>query len=151
MRKLTVRRKFSPISSSRSIKIYIEDPTGDMCIVGFKCRLLGEVKNNSSVTFEIPCEKVRIFAIYGKLSRNYRNDYFIVPEGEEDYFVLGFCKIDREAGSTFRFDVAPDEEIIANRQKCADRKSDVFMASLCLPLCGVMLVLGIVGLIIALV
>ena len=128
MRKLTVRRKWSCISMSRSIKIYIEDPMGDMCIVGFKCRLLGEVQNNDRATFEIPCERVRIFAIYGKLSKNYRNDYFIVPEGEEDYLILGICKIDREAGKTFRFDVVPEPEILANRQKCADRYSDVFMA-----------------------
>ncbi|MDE7168175.1 MAG: hypothetical protein K2O28_04930 [Clostridia bacterium] len=150
MRKLTVRRRNAAICHSRKIKIYVEDPTGDTTIAGFKCRLLGEVENGSRATFEIPCERVRIFAIFGKLNKNYRNDYFIVPEGEEDYLVLGYCKYDKEAGKAFRFEGVTDDEVLANRQKCAERGRQVFMASLIVPLCVLILIIGAIGITIAL-
>ena len=127
MRKLTIRRRGSAVSRSRSVKIYVEDPAGDMSIAGFKCRLLGEVQNNSRVTFEIPCERVRIFAIFGKLNKSYCNDYCIIPEGEEDCLVLGYCKFDRVTGHPFRFEGVTEEEILENREKCAEKGMAVTM------------------------
>ena len=147
MRKLTIRRRGSAVSRSRSVKIYVEDPAGDMSIAGFKCRLLGEVKNNDRATFEIPCERVRIFAIFGKFNKSYCNDYCIIPEGEDDCLVLGYCKFDRVTGHPFRFECVTEEEILANREKCAEKGMAVFMAALMVPLC----VVGLIGIVVVVV
>ena len=117
MRKLTVRRRKALIGCFWRVKIYVEDPMGDTIIRGFKCTFLGEVENDDSATFEIPCDSVKIFAIYGELGKSFCNDYCIVPAGEDEVFVSGKCRFNRVTGHPFQFDDATETEVLDNRMK----------------------------------
>ncbi len=117
MRNLTVIRRKSFVACISAVKIYIEDSEGDTVINGTKCRLLGKVKNNERVTFEIGNESYKIFAVYDKISKGYCNDYYTVPAGEEDHYVSGISHFNPFGGNPFYFDAVNDGTAIANRKK----------------------------------
>ena len=117
MRKLIVLRKKTFVGCIAKVKIYAEDPAGDTNIGGVKCRLLGKLKNGEKATFEIGNESTKIFAIYDKMSKDYCNDYYTVPAGEEDCEISGKAHFNPFAGNPFYFDGVTDEVVLANRKK----------------------------------
>ena len=118
MRNLTIKREKSFVGSLAKIKIYIEDPTSsEIRINDIPCRKIGDLKNGEEKTFQIEEQKAKIFVIADKLSKNYCNEYYQLPDGQEDIFLSGKNKFNLANGNAFRFDNNESEESIANRKR----------------------------------
>lgn len=118
MRNLTITRRKTFVASLAKMKVYIEDPAGgDTLIDGVNCRKLGTLKNGETKAFPIESHSARVYVIADKLSKNFCNDYYIVPEGDFDVFISGKNLYNPASGNAFRFDGTPNEEVIQNRKK----------------------------------
>lgn len=117
MRNLTIARAKSFVACLAKIKIYIEDPTSnETTINNIPCRKIGELKNGEEKTFQIENQAAKVFVIADKLSKNYCNEYYQLPEGQDDVYLSGKNKFNPAAGNAFRFDHNENDEIIANRK-----------------------------------
>lgn len=118
MRNLTIKRTKSFVAGLAKIQIYIEDPTAnEISINNTPCRKLGDLKNGEEKTFSIGNESAKVFVIADKLSRNISNEYYQLPEGEEDVTLSGKNKYNPATGNAFRFDNNENEAVTANRKK----------------------------------
>ncbi len=118
MRYLTIQRNKSFVACLMKMKVYVEDPTSsEIKIQGVGCKKIGELKNGEQQTFMISDEKLRIFVIADKLSKNYCSDFYEVPAGTENIFISGKCKYNPLSGNAFRFDGVPTEEMKYRRKK----------------------------------
>jgi len=117
MRKLNVTRTKSFIGCAVKVKIYVEDPDGDVVISGTHCKLLGKLKSGESASYEIGNDSYKIFAIYDKMSKNYCNDFYTVPAGDADCYVTGKAHFNPFGGNPFYFDGVTDETVLANRKQ----------------------------------
>ncbi|MBR5273030.1 MAG: hypothetical protein IKU25_06540 [Clostridia bacterium] len=118
MRNLTIKRNKSFVGCANKVKIYIEDNTSDEIVIGgVPCRKLGELKNGKEATFQIDYAERKVFVIVDKLTKDYCNDYYIVPEGYEDVYVTGQNRLDPVKGNAFLFDVVSDEKVLEARKK----------------------------------
>lgn len=118
MRVLTIKRAKKYVACMTKSKIYIEDHiTGDTIINHIPCRKLGDLKNGSEKTFSIDNEAAKIFVISDKLSKNFSNDFYQIPAGEEDVCLSGQNKFNLANGNAFIFDNNSTEEVLANRKK----------------------------------
>lgn len=118
MRNLTIKRKKTFVASLGKLKIYIEDPNAsEITVDNIPCRKLGEIKNGEEETFQIEENSVKVFAIFDKLSKNYCNEFYQLPEGQDDIVLSGKCKYNPANGNAFRFDGNDCEEVIANRKR----------------------------------
>lgn len=117
MRNLTVQREKTWVAAMVKMKVYIEDVEGDLVICGVRCRKLGVVKNGESATFQISEGAAKLFVIGDKLSRNYSNELYILPEGQEDVVLTGKNKFNLFAGNAFRFDNNESPEVMENRKR----------------------------------
>ena len=127
MRNLTIQRRKSFVACTGKLKVYIEDPAGDLTINGTPCRKLGEVKNGQTATFPIDENGGRLYAIFDKLSRDYCNDFYTVPAGAEDISVAGQCKFNPASGNAFRFDGSDNTEEGMAHHKRGNRKGLIFL------------------------
>ena len=117
MRNLTIKREKSFVGSLAKMKIYIEDSTSnEMRINDIPCRKIGDLKNGEEKTFQIDEQKAKIFVIADNLSKNYCNEYYQLPEGQESIYLSGKNKFNPANGNAFRFDNNESEENIANRK-----------------------------------
>lgn len=116
MRKLTIKRKKSFVASLAKLKVYIEDPAGEIDITGIKCRLLGTLANGEEKSFYIEENAAKVFVIADKMSRDYCYDCRNLPEGNEDIYLTGKNAFNPATGNAFRFEGGTDEEI-AKRHK----------------------------------
>ncbi len=128
MRKLTITRRKAFAGCLGKVKIYIQDPNGDEEIRCTRCRLLGKLKNGQSASFEIGNDSYKIFAIYDEMSKNYCNDFYTVPEGEEDFYITGKAHFNPFGGNPFYFDDVADKTVLANR-KDNKKKSLIILIS----------------------
>lgn len=118
MRNLTIKREKSFVGSLAKMKVYIEDPTSnEICINDIFCRKIGDLKNGEEKTFQIDEQEVKIYVIADKLSKNYCNEFYQLPAGQEDVFLSGRNKFNPANGNAFRFDNNESEENIANRKR----------------------------------
>ena len=118
MRNLTIKREKSFVGSLVKMKIYIEDfASNEILINNTPCRKIGDLKNGEEKTFQIGEQKTKIFVIADKLSKDYCNDYYQLPDGCEDVFVSGKNKYNPASGNAFRFDNNESEENLANRKR----------------------------------
>ena len=127
MRNLTIQRRKSFVACTGKLKVYIEDPAGDLTINGTPCRKLGEVKNGQTATFPIDENGGRLYAIFDKLSRDFCNDFYTVPAGAEDISVAGQCKFNPTNGNAFRFDGSDNTEEGMAHHKRGNRKGLIFL------------------------
>lgn len=117
MRYLTIQRNKSFVACLMKVKVYIEDPnSSEIKIQGVSCRKIGELKNGEQQTFMIGDEKLRIYVIADKLSKNYCCDFYEVTEGTENIFISGSCKYNPLNGNAFRFDGIPTDEMKYRRK-----------------------------------
>ena len=99
------------------IKVYIEDPTSnEITINNTQCRKIGNLKNGEEKTFQIDEHAAKIFVIADKLSKNYCNEFYQLPDGQEEIFLSGQNKFNPANGNAFRFDNNENEETLANRK-----------------------------------
>ncbi|MBR3895137.1 MAG: hypothetical protein IKJ35_08340 [Clostridia bacterium] len=118
MRNLTLKRTKTFVACLGKMKVYIEDSlSSDIEINGIHCRKLGELKNGEEKTFQIDEGAAKVFVIADKLSKNYCNEYYQIPEGTEDVVLSGKNRYNPANGNAFCFDNNDSEEIIANRKK----------------------------------
>ena len=103
MRKLTLKRNKSFIGSLAKIQFYIEDEGGELIINEVPCRKIGELKNGEEAVFEIDGRERLMFAIADKLSRNFCNDCYHIPAGDDDLSLSGQCRFNPAVGNAFRF------------------------------------------------
>lgn len=118
MRKLTIKRQKSFVACLGNMKVYIEDPAScDLEIANVSYRKLGTLKNGEEKTFEIGNGAARICVIADKLSKSYCNEFYPLPEGEEDIYLSGKNHYNPAKGNPFYFDGVTDSEVLSNRKK----------------------------------
>ncbi len=118
MRNLTIMRIKSFVGCLGKLKIYIEDATSNEIIINnVPCRKLGELKSGEEKTFQIGDDAAKVFAIFDKLSKNYCNDFYQLPEGTEDIILTGKNHFNPANGNAFRFDNNENAEAMGNRKK----------------------------------
>lgn len=131
MRYLTIQRNKSFVACLMRVKVFIEDPTSsEIKIQGVPCRKIGELKNGEQQTFMIGDEKLRIYVIADKLSKNYCCDFYEIPEGTDNIFISGSCKYNPLNGNAFRFDGIPTAEMKYHRRKANKKGIWIFIISL---------------------
>ncbi len=130
MRNLTVKRTKSFVACVMTMKVYIEDPeAGDVTINQTPCRKLGDLKNGEEKTFPIDEQAAKVFVIADQLSKDYCNEYYDLPEGEEDVFLTGKNKLNPGAGNPFRFDSNDSAGIAENRKRGSRKGWVVFIGA----------------------
>ena len=118
MRNLTIKRIKSSSCCLAQLKIYIEDASSnELLINGIPCRKIGEIKNGEEKTFVIGEESAKVFVIADKLSRNYCNEFYQLPAGQEDVFLSGKCHLNPGRGNAFLFDNNDSAEVMQLRKK----------------------------------
>lgn len=118
MRNLTIKRAKRFVACLGKMKIYIEDPTSNEMFIGnTPCRKLGELKNGEEKTFQVEEQAAKIFVIGDKLSKNYCNEFYQLPAGEEDIVLTGKNVFNIAAGNAFRFDNNESADVLANRKQ----------------------------------
>ena len=118
MRKLTIKRTKSIVGAIAKLKIYIEDSqSGELTIHDTPCRKIGELKSGEEKTFQIEETAAKVFVIADKLTKDYCNDYYQLPEGQEDIVLSGKNKYNPATGNAFRFDNNPSEGIATHRKR----------------------------------
>lgn len=133
MRNLTIKREKSFVACTTKMKVYIEDPIqNDLQIGGVPCRKLGDLKNGEEKTFQVGTNAAKVFVIADKLSKDYCNDYYPLPSGEEPVTLTGKNHYDLRAGHPFRFDGVTDENALANRKKGGKKGTAVIIAAVIL-------------------
>lgn len=131
MRNLTITRRKTFVASLAKMKVYIEDPAGgDTLIDGVNCRKLGTLKNGETKAFPIDSHAARVYVIADKISKNYCNDYYVVPEGDFDVFLSGKNLYNPASGNAFRFDGTANEEVVQNRKKGSKKGMIILVISL---------------------
>lgn len=123
MRKLTIQRTDSYIDALTTLNIYIEDAvSGDILINEIRCRKLGELGNGDTKTFDIEEYEAKVFAIANSLSPNMCDEYYQLPEGENDISLSGQNMIHPEKGNIFHFDNNKIKVMSEKRKKDKKRK-----------------------------
>lgn len=119
MRELKIKRMKSFVACGVRDKVYIEDyDNPDIKINKIPCRKLGKLKNGEEKIFEIDDNAARLYVICDKLSKNYCNDYYPLPEGNENIVLCGTNQYNPFVGNPFRFyGVDENEEVRAHRKK----------------------------------
>lgn len=130
MRKVNLTREKSFVACLAVLRILVEDVAdGDININGTPCRLVAYVKNGETVSFEIGNEATKIYVIADKMSKNYCNDYYPVPEGDADLEIGGKCKYNPALGNAFRFNGVTDEAALKNRKRSGYKGIVVMVAA----------------------
>ena len=118
MRNLTITRTKSFVGCLGKMKVYIEDPTASEIVINnVPCRKIGELRNGEVRTFAVDERAQKVFVIADKLSKSYCNDFYQLPEGQEDVFLSGKNKFAPSIGNAFRFDNNYDPAALTARQK----------------------------------
>ena len=118
MRNLTIARKKSFVGSLVKMKVYIEDrEAGELTINNVPCRKLGALKNGEKQTFAIEESAAKVYVIADTLSKDYCNEYYELPAGQEDLELTGKNHYNPAAGNPFRFDNNPSAGAEQNRKR----------------------------------
>lgn len=118
MRNLTIKRHKSFVACAVKMKVYIEDHTSnEIMINNIPCRKLGTLKNGAEENFLIDNNEAKIFVIGDKLTKDYCNDFYTIPAGEEDISLSGKNHYNLLNANAFLFDGVNDEEVLQKRKK----------------------------------
>lgn len=118
MRKLTITRRKTFVACAMKLKVYVEtDGVGETVINGTPCVKLGTLKNGETQTFEISENAVKVYVIVDSVSKNYCNDFYQLPQGEEDVTLEGQNKFNLANGNAFVFDNNDNPEAEESRKK----------------------------------
>ena len=130
MRNLTIQRHKTAVASMVKMRIYIEDPeSNELKINGVACRKIGELKNGEAKTFSIPSTPVKVYAIADKASKDFCNDYYPIPAGNEDVYISGKNHYKPFSGNPFLFDGNTDPDALANRKATKGKNRWVMIAA----------------------
>jgi hypothetical protein len=84
MRKLTLKRKKTLISSMVKIRIFIEHSAGEFELDKIKCTEIGSLKNGETGQYEIPTGDVNLLVLYSKIFPNKNYTPYKIPAGSDD-------------------------------------------------------------------
>lgn len=133
MRNLSIQRTKSFVGCLMKVQVYIEDHERfDTVINEVPCRKLFDLKNGEAKSLHISEEAAKIFVIMDQASKNYCNDYYNLPAGNEDVSLTGRNHYNPGAGNPFRFDGVTDEDVLANRKKGGKKGLLILIAALIL-------------------
>lgn len=122
MRNLTIKREKAFAGCAVKVQLYIEDPQApELEINGIPCRKLGSLKNGEERTFTIENGQTQVVVIADKVSKNFCNEFYTIPEGEEDVFLSGKNHFDPLAGNPFWFAGQTSPEALAQRKETAKK------------------------------
>ena len=131
MRNLTIKRNKTWVGSALPLQVYWEDAANsEITINGVPCRKLGKVKNGEEQTFAIDERAGKVFMIADRLSKGYCNEFYQIPEGQDDLFLSGQCRFNPGSGNAFRFDNNDNPEVIANRRRSNKKGWVVFIVTI---------------------
>ena len=147
MRNLSILREKSFVACAGTLKVYIEDHAcGELEIQGIPCRKLGTLANGEQKTFQIDDSQARVYVIADKLSKNFANEFYEIPEGTDDISLSGKNHYNPFAGNPFYFHNNRNEESLQNRKQGKKKGLVVMAVSVIIGLLvGVPLGLGIVN------
>ena len=139
MRKLIIKREKSFVGCAAKMQVYIEDATSNeltMTVyegeepVKLSCRKIGEIKNGEEKSFEIGEGAAKIFVIADKLSKDFCNECYQLPEGDEDIYLSGRCRFNPAVGNAFRFNGNEAETVSVGRKKSKRLGALIIIASI---------------------
>lgn len=131
MRHLTIKRNKTFVGCVGKLRVYIEDAASSEIVINdIGCRKLGELKNGEEKTFEIAEGAAKVFVIADQMSKDFCNDYYELPEGQEDIALSGQCRFNPAAGNAFRFDGNNSAEVLANRKKSTAKGTVVMIIAI---------------------
>ena len=140
MRTVTIARKKSFVGCLGVMKVYIEDATSTDLTVpvyvneqteeNINFRKVGELKNGQEISFEADNEAARVMVIADRVSKDWCNDCYRLPEGDEDILLTGRNIFNPTAGNPFRFDGNDMPEAIGGRKKSSARGIAIFILAL---------------------
>jgi len=108
MRKLTIMRKKAAAASLCKFKVYVEDHTeSEIVVAGIPCKKIGELKNGEESTFEVSTDAVKLVVIADMASKDWCNDIYQLPQGEEPIYLTGKAQTKPMAGNPFVFENNP--------------------------------------------
>lgn len=116
MRKLTITRRKTFVGCAGKMKVYIQDKAGDTTIGEETYSKLGELKNGATETYEIDSSAAKVYVIADRVSKEWCNDCYSLPEGSEDINLSGINCFNPAVGNPFRFDDNDNEETKAARK-----------------------------------
>lgn len=138
MRNVIIKRNSAFAGCLVKSKVYIEDLSAkDISINKVPCRKLGTLKSGEEKAFQIDNNSARIYVIADKLSKNYCNDFFTVPEGDQDIYLMGKNTLNPFIGNPFYFDMISGEDVLKNRKKNSKRFLSIYI-----PILTVLCILG---------
>jgi hypothetical protein len=118
MRHLTIKREKSSVGCLAKMKVYIEDATSrDITINNVYYRKIGELKNGEEKIFSIDENECNLAVIVDKISKNFCNELYKIPAGENDIFLSGKNVFNPATGNAFRFNNVTDANVLQNRKK----------------------------------
>lgn len=130
MRNLTIKRTKSFVGCLVKMKIYIEDPTAnEITINNTPCRKIGDLKNGEEKTFPVEEHAAKVFVIADKVSKSYCNEFYQLPDGQEDISLVGKNQFNPASGNAFRFENNTSEEVAINRKHSARKGLVVLIAA----------------------
>lgn len=133
MRNLTIKREKSFVGCAVKLKVYVEDAvSGEITINNTPCRKLGTIKNGKEETFQIDNNEVKVFVIADKLTKDYCNDFYTVPAGDEDVSISGKNHFNPSNGNAFLFNGVSDREVLDKRKTNKRKGIIVFVACIIL-------------------
>ncbi len=122
MRILTIRREKSIADFMFKVTFYVEDyEKGTTTINKIPCRKLGTLKNGEEKVFEIPEHECKNFATKNDITKNLINEFYQLPAGNMEVFLIGRCRISLFKDDLFIFDNNYSPEAIENRKKSAKK------------------------------
>lgn len=131
MRNLTIKREKSFVACLATMRVYIEDATStELIINNVSCRKLGDLKNGEEKTFVIGDTSAKVFVIADMMSKDYCNELYQLPEGQENIYLTGKNEYNPATGNAFRFDQNNNAEALANRKRGKKKGGGVMIAAL---------------------
>ena len=130
-RNLTIKRGRTFVGCFTRLKVYVEDHEScELIINDTPCRKLGELKNGEEKTFQVSARSAKVYVIAKNWSRNFCNDFYRLPEGQEDVVLSGECRFNLLCENAFRFDNNESAEVLENRKRGAKKGAGVLAAAL---------------------
>lgn len=133
MRNLTIKREKSFVGCAVKLKVYIEDATSnEITINNTPCRKLGAIKNGKEETFQIDNNEAKVFVIADKLTKDYCNDFYTIPAGDEDISISGKNHFNPSNGNAFLFNGVSDREVLQKRR--SNKRKGIIVFLVCIAL-----------------
>lgn len=104
MRRLIVSNRFSLCSLIGSLKVYIDNPSGELEIRTCKCHKLGQLKNGESKAFEIDENEHLIYLFFSEASRDSQALIIPIHKGKDEIKISGRRKFNPTSYNPFTLD-----------------------------------------------